>query len=298
MKYHGATRRRIRQLRRFGSALGSRSAWGGSIVPAFWWDGHPNFGDDLTPLLLPRYGLVPHYREPRAAGLVGVGSLLEFLTPEFSGAIWGSGLMHDDAHLLPAASVLAVRGPLTAERIGMRSDPAFGDPGLLVARHRARPTCDDRIVVVPHGHHRAHAGLAALVRAAGGGARVVNVHQRAGAAVQEIASGRAVVTTSLHGLITADSYGIPAVWTTLDPPLDGGDFKFRDYEAAVTPGRTRYRRFDGSQPLEELVASAWAADAVVVESLNDALEAAIVRAAELSLGQRPFPAGIVSALLR
>ncbi|GAB3630735.1 hypothetical protein GCM10027421_00880 [Microbacterium shaanxiense] len=296
MKYHGAARRRLRQLQRFGSALGSPAARGGHIVPVFWWDGHPNFGDDLTPWLLPHYGLVPQYREPRAARLVGVGSLLEFLPPEFSGAIWGSGLMRDAAHPLPAASVLAVRGPLTAERIGARTDPAYGDPGLLVARHQARPADDGRIAVVPHGHHRSHPGLAALVEAAGDGVRVVNVHQRAGAAVREIASARAVITTSLHGLITADSYGIPAVWTVLDPPLDGGDFKFRDYEAAVTPGRSRYREFDASQPLADSAESAWAADAGDVARLNDGLEAALGRVAALPLGQRPFPAGIVSAL--
>ncbi len=296
MKYHGAARRRLRQLGRFGSALGRRAAWGGRIVPAFWWDGHPNFGDDLTPWLLPRYGLVPQYREPRAAGLVGVGSLLEFLPQEFSGAIWGSGLMRDQRHPLPAASVLAVRGPLTAERIGVKDEPAYGDPGLLVARHQARPVGDGRIAVVPHGHHRPHVGLASLVQAAGDAVRVVNVHQRAGAAVREIAASRAVITTSLHGLITADSYGIPAVWTTLEPPLDGADFKFRDYEAAVTPGRTRYREFDASQPLKELAATAWVSDAATVARLNDGLEAAIGRMAELSLGQRAFPWGIVSAL--
>ncbi|WP_206476920.1 polysaccharide pyruvyl transferase family protein [Microbacterium sp. KRD172] len=296
MKYHGAARRRLRQLGRFGSALGRRTAWGGHIVPTFWWDGHPNFGDDLTPWLLPRYGLVPQYREPRAAGLVGVGSLLEFLPPEFSGAIWGSGLMRDGRRPLPSASVLAVRGPLTAERIGVQAEPAYGDPGLLVARHQARPVGDDRIAVVPHGHHRPHEGLAALVRAAGDGARVVNVHQRAGGAVREIAAARAVITTSLHGLITADSYGIPAVWTTLDPPLDGGDFKFRDYEAAVTPGQSRYREFDASQPLEEMAESGWVADQATVARLNDGLEAAIARVAGLPLGQRRFPSGIVSAL--
>lgn len=296
MKYHGAARRRLRQLGRFGSALGRRATWGGHIVPTFWWDGHPNFGDDLTPWLLPRYGLVPQYREPRAAGLVGVGSLLEFLPPEFSGAIWGSGLMRDGRHPLPKASVLAVRGPLTAERIGVQSEPAYGDPGLLVARHQARPMGDGRIAIVPHGHHRPHEGLAALVQAAGESARVVNVHQSAGGAVREIAAARVVITTSLHGLITADSYGIPAVWTTLDPPLDGGDFKFRDYEAAVTPGRSRYREFDASQPLEELAESGWAADQATVARLNDGLEAAIARVAGLPLGQRPFPSGIVSAL--
>ncbi|UWF77886.1 MULTISPECIES: polysaccharide pyruvyl transferase family protein [Microbacterium] len=293
--YHGGLRRRGRQLRRLAEALGQPSARsGGVIVPTFWWDGHPNFGDDLTPWLLPRYGIVPLYREPRTARLVGVGSLLEFLPGGYSGAIWGSGLMGDVRHPLPHATVLAVRGPLTAERIGLSSAPAYGDPGLLVGRLLPRPPGDGRIAVVPHGHHRAHPGLAALVAAAGDGARVVNVHQRAAPAVREIAASRGVVTTSLHGLVTADAYGIPAVWTTLDPPLGGGDFKFRDYEAALTPGRTRYRPLGGS--LEDTLDGAEPVDPAAVAALSDGLEAAITRVRGLPLGQRPFPAGIPAAL--
>lgn len=296
-RYEGALRRRGRQVRRFAEALVEpRARRDGVIVPAFWWDGHPNFGDDLTPMLLPHYGIVPLYREPRAARMVGVGSLLEFLPTDFTGSIWGTGLMSDAPYPLPDATALAVRGPLTAERIGLREAPAYGDPGLLVSRHVPRPVQDGRIAVVPHGHHRSHEGLDRLMRQAGDAVRTVNVHQRAAAAVREIAASRAVVTTSLHGLITADSYGIPAVWTTLEPPLGGGDFKFRDYEAAVTPGRTRYRAFDGVGSLEEFADSAWAADPARVTRLSDALENVLGGVTRLAQG--PFPRGAMRALLR
>lgn len=294
--YEGTLRRRGRQLRRFAGALRVPAAHRAPIVPTFWWDGHPNFGDDLTPQLLPRLGFVPLYREPRHASLVGVGSLLEFLPRDWTGSIWGTGLMDDAAHALPQAVVLAVRGPLTAERIGLRDEPAYGDPGLLVGRHIARPASDGRIAVVPHGHHRGHERLARLTEHAGDAARTVNVHQRAIPAVRQIASARAVVTTSLHGLVTADAYGIPAYWTTLDPPLGGGDFKFRDYEAAVTPGRTRYRHFAEIDDLERSVEDAWSADPTVVARLGDALEAALVGTEDLGVGR--FPAGAPAALLR
>jgi len=284
----------MRQLRRFAEALAEPRARGGALVPAFWWDGHPNFGDDLTPWLLPKYGIVPLYREPRDASLIGVGSLLEFAASDYDGAIWGAGLMADARHPLPRATALAVRGPLTAERIGLRDEPAYGDPGLLAARHLQRPATDGRIVVVPHGHHRSHERLADMVADAGEAARVVDVHQRAAPAVREIASGHAVVTTSLHGLITADAYGIPAVWTTLTPPLGGGDFKFRDYEAAVTPGRSRFVAFEQAGSLPELVQGAWAADREVVARLGDALEETLTGAAALRTGT--FPRDVVRAL--
>lgn len=296
MKYHGAASRRLRQLRRFGSSLLRPQVWGAPIVPAFWWDGHPNFGDDMTPWLLPRYGLVPLYREPRDAQLVGVGSLLEFLPEDFSGSIWGTGLIRPESRSLPRARVLAVRGPFTADLIGATGVRAFGDPGILVARHLPRPARRHRIGVVPHGHHRSHPGLAGAIASAGDGIHIVDVHQSAASAAREIASCEAIVTTSLHGLITADAYGIPAVWTTLEPPLDGGDFKFRDYEAALTPGISRYREFIEGTTLERMLAGVEAVDADAVEAMSSGLEIAL-RSAASARGDLPrFPLGVPGSL--
>ena len=290
-RYDGRGRRRLRQLRRLVQAVPVVRTRG-VVVPAFWWDGHPNFGDALTPLLLPQYGIVPVHREPDRARLTGVGSILQFLPPGYEGAVWGSGLIDDVAHPLPLARVLAVRGPLTAERIGAEG-VAFGDPGLLVSRHLRRPVSDDRVVLVAHGHHRQDEGLASFAQS--DGVRTVDVHGSAPRAVRGIAAGRAVLTTSLHGLATADAYGIPAVWTTREPALIGGDFKFRDYEAAVTPGRSRFVAFDDLRTPDDVIRLAGRADAARVSALSDGLEAALRRLPEV-LGALPgFPGGLLGA---
>jgi len=122
----------------------------------------------------------------------------------------------------------------------------------------------------------------------------VNVHRGAAATVREIASCATVITTSLHGLVTADSYGIPAVWTTLDPPLGGGDFKFRDYETALTPGWTRYMPYADDLTLSDLVASARAVDAALVARRGDDLERALGRVVEVLPELRSFPIGIIA----
>jgi hypothetical protein len=263
-------------VRRALLAAGQPAMWPkGRVIPTFWWDGHPNFGDDMTPFLLPRYGILPRYRRALEARLAGVGSILEFLPETYDGAIWGSGLMTDVRHPLPGAAVLAVRGPLTAERIGARGDVALGDPGLLVGRHIRRPTVRYRLGIVPHGHHRGDARIDALARDGGDGVTVINVHQGAAAAVKQIAACETVFTTSLHGLVTADAYGIPACWTTMDPPLTGGDFKFRDYEAALTPGRTRRVDFDDDMTVAGILAAAGTVDADTVGGAVRRLERAL-----------------------
>ncbi|WP_426323437.1 polysaccharide pyruvyl transferase family protein [Microbacterium sp. E-13] len=295
MKYHDPWPRRVRGVRRLAQAALVPEVWRhGRVVSAYWWDGHPNFGDDLTPWLLPAYGVVPVHRMPQHAQLAGVGSVLEFLPPDFRGAVWGSGLMNDAPHPLPQAHVLAVRGPLTRDRIEATGEVAFGDPGLLVSRRTRRPKVRWEVGFVPHGHHRAHAGLAALA-AATPGARIVNVHQSGRRAVREIAACRLIVTTSLHGLVTADSFGIPAVWMTLEPPLGGGDFKFRDYEAAVTPGRSRRVTWRDGMPLADLRRAAWSADRDTVARLGDGLVRAIGRLDDEITGLRPFPRGALTS---
>ena len=38
-----------------------------------------------------------------------------------------------------------------------------------------------------------------------------------------------IVSSSLHGLIIADAYGIPTVWAKFGNDINGNDFKFYDY---------------------------------------------------------------------
>lgn len=267
----------------------------GIVVPTYWWDGHPNFGDDLTPWLLPQLGVAPIHREPEHARLIGVGSILEFLPPDWEGVVWGSGLMSDHRYSLPRAHVLAVRGHLTADRIGAPQDCALGDPGILVARHVPVPRKRWDVAVVPHGHHRQHRDFLRLATASDHSVRIVNVHQSARRAIREIASAGVVITTSLHGLITADSYGIPAAWTTLEPALGGGDFKFRDYESVVTPGRSRFVPYEEGMRLQEFVAAAWAARRETVTASGDALVKALERLPDV-VEVRSFPRGVVDVL--
>ena len=296
MTYTNPVRRRLRGFRRVLGAARHPAMWRtGVVVPTYWWDGHPNFGDAMTSWLLPEYGVLPIHRVAGRARLSGVGSVLEFLPSHFDGAIWGSGLIRDHEYPLPDAHVLAVRGPLSRDRIGAPADVALGDPGILVARHLRRPAARWDVGLVPHGHHRSHAGFMGLAESAGARVRVIDVHQEAAAAVREIAACRVIVTTSLHGLVAADSFGIPAVWTTLDPPLEGGSFKFHDYEGALG-GATRYLPYEPGWTLAALRSAARPADADAVSRMGDGLIGSLSGLAA-ALGPLPrFPAGTVSAL--
>lgn len=297
MTYTSPLRRRARAARRIIVASTHRNVRGnGVVIPAYWWDGHPNFGDDLTPWLLPKYGIVPIHRVASAASFAGAGSVLEFLPPTFDGVIWGSGLMHSRPHSLPNAHVLAVRGAHTRDLIGAPSDVALGDPGILVSRHLRRSQTRWEIGLMPHGHHRGHEGVRQLAAAAGVRVHIINVHQRAAAALREIAACERIISTSLHGLITADSFGIPAAWTSLEPPLDGGVFKFEDYESVVSPGSSRFVAYENGMGVDDLVGATRLADRDAVRGSIEALEAALADLLRDSDRLLPFPAGLVTVL--
>ncbi|MDC5697682.1 polysaccharide pyruvyl transferase family protein [Intrasporangium calvum] len=298
MEYDHPARRRARAARRLLGAGLRPEVWrGGTSVEGYWWDGHENFGDAMTPWLLPRYGVVPIHREPARARFVGVGSILEFLPEAFDGLIWGSGLMHETPRPLPDATVLAVRGRLTHELLGSPPVRALGDPGLLVARHRRRRAPRWQLGIAAHGHHRDDAHLRALAAAHPGRVRLIDVNRSVPRVVHDITSCGAVLATSLHGLITADAFGIPAAWFVWSPALSGGDFKFRDYESVVSPGSSRRFSLDPEMDVDQLVRETAQVSATSVADCVRALEAATHELQRIARQGARFPAATVRQVL-
>jgi hypothetical protein len=73
--------------------------------------------------------------------------------------------------------------------------------------------------------------------------------------VDRIVSCDVLVTSSLHGLIAAEAYGVPVVWVQPSGRLRGGEFKFRDYFEGTDRdghlsdwGRGLARLVDGASP--------------------------------------------------
>jgi len=293
MEFTHPIRRRSRALKQLAvAATQPRTLRRGVVVGTYWWAAQPNFGDDLTPWILPRYGVVPVHRRAPEARLAAVGSILEVLPSEYDGAIWGSGLIMDRPHPLPSAKILAVRGHLTRERIGAPDDVTLGEPGLLVARRIRRPARRWDVGLVPHAVHRDHAAFVGLAETPGIRAHVIDVQRTASHAVRQIAACDVILTTSLHGLVVADAFGIPALWTQLEPPLGGGSFKFHDYESVITPNTTRFAAFDDRATLQDLMAQAAPAPRSTVDSVSDGLETALARLPEVLGALPPFPRGI------
>src|SRR5699024_7396414 len=83
------------------------------------------------------------------------------------------------------------------------------------------------VAVVPHYSHKRLISEELVERS---GCKFVDVEQGPQDVASEIAGAKAVVSTSLHGLIFAQAYGVPWLWLKIsDRHLAGQDFKFEDF---------------------------------------------------------------------
>lgn len=274
LEYTGKIRRRARKMKNTAALVSNAELWPRCTpVKGYWWDYFPNFGDLLTLELLPHYGLAPTLHHGPGIEFCGVGSLLEQLPEDFDGAVWGTGKIAEDSSTpLLQATFLAVRGELTRDALELPTPTAMGDPGLLASRwipqRRRRHTAG----IVPHYTQFDDPWVRELQTALGAGSTVIDVRKSPTKVIQEIAACDVILSTSLHGVVIADSYGIPVLWDLPRDSLKGGDFKFRDYESVASPGSSRRGSFSAVTSVSSALDLAQAADRTVIGSLCDGLE--------------------------
>jgi pyruvyltransferase len=184
--------------------------------------------------------------------------------------VWGSGLIVEQPTPVPAgATFLAVRGPLTRACIEGPVPAIYGDPALLLPRMVDAAPRRDGIGLVPHYFDQSTIGEPT-------GATLIDVRRPWQEVVRTITGCELVVSSSLHGVIVAEAYGIPAVWMTVPGGRERSPFKYHDHLAAT-----------GREPVEPWAwrgSLAGAADAALappsgLAGLADGLLAAWARAA-------------------
>ncbi len=208
-------------------------------VPLVWWTDTPNFGDLLSPWLVGRIARRPVVFAPRNhPSYVAVGSVVTRARRDST--VWGSGSFGSERRSLfkSSAEYRAVRGPLTRSRlldVGIDCPRVYGDPALLVPMHfwpEVEQTHEVGIVI-RHSEH--------LWRdvAPDGAVKVIDFgSEDIDAVTRDILACRKIISSSLHGLVIADAYGIPNAWLGTDDRVggsrpNGGEFKYLDYFASV-----------------------------------------------------------------
>jgi pyruvyltransferase len=149
--------------------------------------------------------------------------------------VWGAGIRDGQFDSkIQHLKVHAVRGPQTAAILrnrGITVPFCYGDPAILwpdVFPHLGKPCPKWDLGIIPHFRELMNAPNFSFPS----NARVINPAQDALAVLDEIRQCKAIVASSLHGLICAEAAGIPAEPYKLDSPYSEPDFKYADYYAA------------------------------------------------------------------
>lgn len=201
----------------------------------YYWKIKKNFGDLLTSLLLKRFShLDSQWSEPKDAELVSVGSILEHLPEDWSGIIAGCGKLHENTKInFPNAKILALRGPLTAK--GLKGDFVLGDPGLLADELVGDQDKIYDLGIVPHWTDTKleHNPMFKKYNP-----KIIRVSDDPIEVIKQIGQCKKIVSSSLHGIILADAFGIPRrieipPRSLTHPHQEGGYFKWLDYSESI-----------------------------------------------------------------
>ncbi|MGN0854736.1 MAG: polysaccharide pyruvyl transferase family protein [Kiritimatiellia bacterium] len=205
---------------------------------------HDNVGDELSYYILSAIARdkvvladVPEAVHAEKA-VAFVGSVFHLIKSE-KVEVWGTGVHAPD--MMPKvrpAAIHAVRGPLSRDLLvqaGLACPEVYGDPVLLLPYlFTPRVTRRFKLGLIPHCHDQelphfrsfcAEHPEVCVIRMRG--------YDDWRDVVRKICSCDFVVSSSLHGMVIADAYGVPNLFMKLSDIPIGGEFQFKDYCAGV-----------------------------------------------------------------
>lgn len=199
-----------------------------------------NVGDYLSKIvfemLMKHFG-IKSYWTGKTHCIAHIGSIIQFLGQDC--IVYGSGFlfrwaMPQFARKKLKLDIRAVRGPLTRKvllELGYNVPEIYGDPAILLPLFYQPSSCLDKYdyIVIPHeSHYKQYQNKTYPVLST-----LTNNWEEF---IKKILSAKLVISSSLHGIIIAEAYGIPAIF--LDETENPDQLKYDDYYYST--GRTQY----------------------------------------------------------
>lgn len=85
------------------------------------------------------------------------------------------------------------------------------------------------------------------------GGAYISVEQNLFDFVNQLLACKFIMSSSLHGLILSDSFGLPYTWIQLGDRLTGGEFKFKDYYSTMYPEKVTELNSRDYTNIQELI---------------------------------------------
>lgn len=217
-------------------------------IRLFWWNEiklqrkpKENYGDLLSKYLVEKISNKKvvwckpanfHVQDFFSPIYVTIGSILTHVNKKC--IVWGSGIISKEFEIKKAV-FLAVRGPQTRKHLidqGYQVPEIYGDPALLLPKYyNPKIAKAYKIGVIPH--YRDFKKVSEFYKDQES-VLLINLMTNN---VEEITDlflkCEKIVSSSLHGIIVAHAYRIPAVWQKFSDDVFGDDIKYQDYFESV-----------------------------------------------------------------
>ncbi len=154
--------------------------------------------------------------------------------------ILGSGFIQDisnnysDLKLFRPINLIGIRGKKSLEILrkavdDIGNDFFIGDPGLLISDLKVNSSNHKHfdIGIIPHEVDKNIKHLSSNFSKSN--ICVLNPNDTPAKFIENVLSCETIASSSLHGLIAADSFHIPNIWIRLSDKIIGNDFKYHDY---------------------------------------------------------------------
>lgn len=192
-----------------------------------------NFGDALAPWLIEKISKKPVAYVPSTADVehfICGGSVLNHAGKR--SVVWGAGIATITDGVNEEAELRAVRGPISRARAlscRTKCPPVYGEPALLLPRvWKPEVEQTHTLGIVPHYVDYFRVNTWWL-----GQYKIINVLAPIESVIREILSCKKIISSSLHGIVVAHAYGIPAAWAQFGDSIGGDNTKYRDYFASL-----------------------------------------------------------------
>ncbi len=207
-----------------------------------YYDLENNWGDTVNPYIFEKItgskvissnSMFNYLKKPE---ILGIGSIIVGDLSNY--VIWGSGIISEKTTLLTKPKeVLALRGLNTLKKIrevGGDCD-VFGDPVLLFPEIFSAENSVKKYKygIIPHFKDKSSIGIQKIHDLQNPEIKIIDIQSRIEDFVNDVLSCENILSSSLHGLILAEAYGIPTCRLVFSNKLLGGDFKFYDYYSGV-----------------------------------------------------------------
>lgn len=224
--------------------------------------GRYNWGDDVNlilPELISGKKVVPRrftLFSGKRINYLCIGSIVAQLSNK-QGIIWGSGAISPKMKLQEKPmKVCAVRGPLTRKFLleqGVDCPEIYGDPALLFPRFY-KPSMEKKykLGIIPHYCDKAKTWLDNYRKMKEVYVFDIQNYGSWSSFIDRVNECEFILSSSLHGIILSDAYGIPNCWVEFSDDIDKS-FKFNDYYLSVGKERSKPIKLERFYPLEELL---------------------------------------------